>query len=199
MPTGYTHAIADGISFRQYAMSCARAFGALITMRDEPHDAEIPEAFQPDTHYLQWAEEAKARLAALEAMTPEQKAAGAKEAYEKELASREKSISEARELQRKYEDMLFHAENWVSPSPDHDKFKQFMIDQIKSSIEHDCTSTIDYYTRDVVLLQPADQWHAEQVAREQDSIARYERHQQEEVERVAKRNLWISQLRNALK
>ena len=36
MPTGYTDKIKDGITFKEYAMGCARAFGALITMRDNP-------------------------------------------------------------------------------------------------------------------------------------------------------------------
>ena len=43
MPTGYTADIQDGkiTTLREYALSCARAFGALIMMRDDPHDAPI--------------------------------------------------------------------------------------------------------------------------------------------------------------
>lgn len=47
MPTGYTDAIKDGISFNQFILSCARAFGALITMRDEP--SSVPEGLARGT------------------------------------------------------------------------------------------------------------------------------------------------------
>jgi hypothetical protein len=38
MPTGYTAGVADGTitEFREYALLCARAFGACIMLRDEP-------------------------------------------------------------------------------------------------------------------------------------------------------------------
>ena len=36
MATGYTHAIEKGISFETFALTCARAFGACINLRDEP-------------------------------------------------------------------------------------------------------------------------------------------------------------------
>jgi hypothetical protein len=36
MPTGYTAAIKDGISFEKFVWDCARGMGALVMMRDEP-------------------------------------------------------------------------------------------------------------------------------------------------------------------
>jgi hypothetical protein len=35
MPTGYTDKIKDGISFEEFVLSCARQFGACISMRDD--------------------------------------------------------------------------------------------------------------------------------------------------------------------
>ncbi len=63
MPTGYTADIAKGITFQQYAWSCARAFGALVMMRDEPSDAPIPEAFTPSDYHVKALAEARAKLA----------------------------------------------------------------------------------------------------------------------------------------
>ena len=44
MPTGYTYDLYDGkdIEFPDFVMKCARAFGALIEIRDDPMDAAIP-------------------------------------------------------------------------------------------------------------------------------------------------------------
>lgn len=41
IPTGYTADIAKDISFREYAISCMKNFGATIVMRDAPIDASI--------------------------------------------------------------------------------------------------------------------------------------------------------------
>lgn len=53
MPTGYTAAVCDGkiTEFPAFALQCARAFGALITMRDDAMNAPIPEEIKPDTSY----------------------------------------------------------------------------------------------------------------------------------------------------
>ena len=50
MPTEYTDAIADGISFNDFMMKCARGMGALIMMSDEPSDAPILEQFEPSDY-----------------------------------------------------------------------------------------------------------------------------------------------------
>jgi len=44
MPTGYTAEIYEGekeVTFEKFALTCARAFGACITIRDEPMSASI--------------------------------------------------------------------------------------------------------------------------------------------------------------
>jgi len=41
MPTGYTCYVRDGISFENWILRCARAFGAFIHMRDDNNDAEL--------------------------------------------------------------------------------------------------------------------------------------------------------------
>jgi len=53
MPTGYTAGVQDGkiTEFSDFALNCARAFGALITMRDDPQDTPIPEKFEARTSY----------------------------------------------------------------------------------------------------------------------------------------------------
>ena len=64
MPTGYTASVADGrvTEFAPFALQCARAMGALIMMRDEPHDAPIPERFEASDYYSKSLAEARERL-----------------------------------------------------------------------------------------------------------------------------------------
>lgn len=197
MPTGYTSDIEKGISFRQYAMGCARAFGALITMRDDPHDAPIPEKFEPSPYYLESVAKAKARIAELEAMTAEEVIAARDKEYADLVEYNEKGIRDRKELRAKYEDILAHARGWVSPSPDHDEFKQFMISQIEDSIQWDCDTS--YYEENQPEKKSPAAWIADAFQRERDHLAYSEKSLAEEVARVEKRNLWVRQLREALK
>ena len=58
MPTGFTCDIKDGITFERFALNCARAFGALINMRDDSLDAEIPDEIKPSDHHVKALAEA---------------------------------------------------------------------------------------------------------------------------------------------
>ena len=52
MPTGYTARLCDGEqTFKDFAMLCARACGALIEMREDPMDAPIPEKIKRSSYY----------------------------------------------------------------------------------------------------------------------------------------------------
>ncbi len=51
MPTGYTDAVKDGITFDQFVLGCARGMGALVMMRDEPSGTPIPERFEPSRFF----------------------------------------------------------------------------------------------------------------------------------------------------
>ena len=64
MPTGYTSDIYDGkdISFREYALKCARNFGAYVEMRDSSLDTEMPTEFEPSTYYRDKLDEALKRV-----------------------------------------------------------------------------------------------------------------------------------------
>lgn len=67
MPTGYTANVHDGITFEQFVWQCARGMGALVTMRDEPTGAPIPERFEPSDYNAKRLQEAKDELVRLRA------------------------------------------------------------------------------------------------------------------------------------
>ena len=72
MPTGYTAKIANGISFQEFAMDCARGMGACIDLRDEPEGGDkIPDAFPPSDYHLKAERAAQAELDGLIAMSAE--------------------------------------------------------------------------------------------------------------------------------
>ena len=196
MPTGYTAGVQDGTvtEFREYALACARAFGALIMMRDEPMDKRIPDAFKPDNTYGKWAEEKRGRLRTVEAMTLDEATAKAREEYEDAVKSWQER-SERRITQRhRYEKMLREATAYVAPSAEHEGFRDFMISQLTESIEFDCRSDYDTYP----VPQDGAEWRTKEIKELRRSIDSNEKQQQKEIERTAGRNRWIRQLRESL-
>jgi hypothetical protein len=72
MPTGYTADVQNGTvtELRDFALSCARAFGACIMMRDDPPGTPIPDQFEPSSYYRIECEKAQAELSRLLTLTP---------------------------------------------------------------------------------------------------------------------------------
>lgn len=196
MPTGYTAAIKDGITFKQYALSCARAFGALIEMRDKPSDAPIPEKLKASQYNAERAAAAAClRLAELEGMTAEQAKRAAANEWDEAETRRAVRLQEIADQRAKYEAMLAAARAWVAPTPDHEGMKKFMCEQIEQSIDWDCDTK--YHDKPTERLTGAV-WKARAVAAAHKDVAYHTKGQAEEDERTANRNAWIDALRNSL-
>ena len=191
MPTGYTADIAQGIGFDQFVWNCARAFGALIMLRDEPAGAAIPERFEPSTSYQKWIGEARAEVARLEALTGDEIGIAAAGAYEVALASWRKREAGADALRAKYEAMLAKVLEW-KPNPMHESLQQFMADQIRESIRFDCSGSTQ------PVQQEAAAWLAGQLEHHRRMLGRYEQMHLEEVARTEERNQWLKVLRESV-
>jgi len=196
MPTGYTAAIADGISFNEFVMDCARAMGACITMRDEPSGTPIPEKFEPSTYHLEAKLAASDRLVELVLMPDEAADAKASEDYEEELSRWSGRIEELKQLSERYSQMLIQVVGWKPPTPDHEGLKKFMEDQIRQSIGWDCD--ISYYVKNPPVKLTGLQWRAKAREQAQRDYEYHNKNYQEEVERVADRNEWLAALRGSL-
>ena len=198
MPTGYTAAIADGISFRDFVMQCARSRGALIEMRDDPLDTPIPKRFEPSDYHIKQQQIAADEGQRLQNMTAEEAEIEAERDFEQACADHARSIDKTNNLRRKYEVMLKQVRAWEPPTAEHVELKQFMIDQIVDSMKYDCDTGMDYYTR----YQPQRLTGAEWLKRKLDTaVDNYKYHQDaylKEVERVESRNRWVKALVESL-
>lgn len=197
MPTGYTADIKDGISFKTYAMNCARAFGACITLRDEPSGGDkIPEKFEPTDYHEKKIAEAETELAKLEGMTPEQCETMAGVEYREAEASRKARLREIAVQREKYEAMLEQVNAWTPPTPDHEKYHEFMRVQIEESIKFDCNT--NYYDRPI-QQQTGEEWAASRKEKLARDIAYHQKEHADEVERAERRTAWVSALRGSFK
>jgi hypothetical protein len=190
MPSGYTANISKGMQFDEFVWKCARAFGALIDMRDEPSDASPPEEFKPNPHYAEKLASLEDEMKRLDGMSAEEAANLAEAEREALILDNEKRRAEASELHRKYRVMIGKVTAWVPPSEDHAQLKEFMIEQLSESIRFDC----DPYQAE---LPPGDvsEWLARKKEEAQKSLSFYHEQYAEELKRVNDRNRWIRELR----
>lgn len=196
MATGYTYKIKDGNpTFREFALDCARAFGACVELRDEPGGGEkIPDAFHPDLYYKQRGDDARSKLATLEAMTESEADAKAHAQFLDALAYNERADMDRKGLRAKYEAMLAKVRNWEPPTEQHRGLKDFMADQIVKSIEWDCSGG----GLGTPMKLSGAQWLAENIAECKRDIERCDGEYQKELQRTAERNKWIADLRASL-
>lgn len=195
MPTGYTADLYDGKdqSFPEFALACARAFGALILMRDDPKDAPIPDEFAPDDYHVKKIAEARAEFDRLVSMTNVEADAEAVRLADEWDAAR--AAEEATRLARKarYEAMRDEAEAWDPPTSEHQGLKEFMVKQLTESIDFDCfTYEFPSPPRD------GSTWRHEAVAKAKRDIEYHTAEHAKEVERAAGRSAWVQALRHSL-
>ena len=195
MPTGYTAPIADGITFEQFVMGCARGFGALIMMRDEPANAPIPERFEPSDYHLCKLDEAHSRFDEISSLTPEACEHLAAQQYHDAETQRRIRIKEIGELRQKYDAMIQAVDEWAPPSAEHIHLKEFMRKQLTESIDFDCDAS--YYAIETPRLS-GQVWLEQQLEKARRDIAYHEQQHKEEVERTNRRNEWLRLLRESL-
>ena len=195
MPTGYTLDLYDGkdITFEEFVLKCARAFGVLIDMRDEPIDAPIPERFEPSDYHLKELEKAKKRLKEIKKWDEEKAEQEAERAYREALKEREEFIKKNKLIRKRYEDMLSKVQKWKPPTIEHESLKQFMIQQLVESIEYDC------FIPEMPQRLSGEEYKEQQIKKALSDIDYHEREYAEEVNRVYERNKWLLSLRESLR
>lgn len=195
MPTGYTAGVADGTitDFKEYALQCARAFGACVMLRDDPLSSEIPE-FEPSDYYAKKLSRLEAELSAFMGMNPAERRSLYEAEQVKRMEERELGLTRKREERARYESMLAKAKAFKSPSPDHDGYAKFIVEQLEQSIDFDCDTS--YY--DKQKIPSFDQWQDEKLNELIFSIKRARSSVKEEQERTDDRNKWVKKLKEAL-
>jgi hypothetical protein len=195
MPTGYTSALYDGDdqTFPEFLLSCARAMGALITMRDDSPSAPIPDEFTASSYHADKEADARregARLLALTADEAQAEATAARQAWEAQ-----QTASEAERVARKgrYEAMLAKARAWEPPTKNHVGLRDFMVEQLEQSIDFDCSHhEFNAPTSD------GPTWLAAAIAKANRDIAYHAEEYAKEAERASERSAWVRALRASL-
>lgn len=194
MPTGYTYPVAEGkiTEFNDFAMLCARGFGALIMMRDDPMDATIPDEIAPSTEYYDTRITADSKLMGqIQAMTNAEADIAAQEAHEEAMRGRAKYLANKELEAARLNAMLMKVRIWQPPTPDHAGMKSFMIEQLTISLPGE-------YAPAIPAALDGFSWRKSEIERLSESVARNKQQREEEVDRAAGRTKWVKALRQSL-
>lgn len=193
MPTGYTAEVVDGkiTDFPAFVMICARAFGALISMRDEPMDAPIPDEIKPSNYYVRKVEDRSRELGAVQKMTDAEARTAAEADHAKALKSRSDYLARQDAEAARINAMLAQVRAWTPPTPDHTEMKKFMIEQLTISLPGS-------YVPAMPELLDGPTWRQRKIDELAVEIARSKDERDKENERAAKRTKWVKDLRASL-
>lgn len=200
MPTGYTCCVVEepGVTFPEFAMRCARAMGAramgaLVSMREESLDARIPIEFVPDPYYRESLDKAEAKVRELEVMTVEEAARRAQDDFDYARRAYLESIARWKRETAAYEKMIGEVEAWEPPTKDHAGLKEFMLEQLRMSIDDAPSHAWNPERPDT-----GEEWLADERKRARENVER-DRKQWEAVVASAKaRTAWVAALRESL-
>jgi len=203
MPTGYTADILEGkiTNLSQFAKICMRNFGATIHMRDESLNVEYTPR-KPDNYYKKEIAKAKKELSRIKNLTIEEvlseKVKSLKESQEYHLTA----ISKAETDRSILESLLKEAKEFTPPTPDHQGVKDFMIQQLESTISFDCGT--DYHTEKLVEIKnelenlDSENVLNDMLAKSQKTLDYYVDALEKEVVRCNESNKWVNQLLEAI-
>ncbi len=191
MPTGYTAQIKADTTLNEWAWECARAFGALVMLRDDS-DAKIPKAFEPNDYHSKSLLAAKESLRDAERMSLSEAGRAAGDDFDKETRQYRASQLEKRVRLGELNRMKSMVESWEPPTPEHHGMKKFMLEQIETD-----ASSERYESSAPVLLDP-QAWIDESIASAKHDIEYHAKAYDEEVARIAGRNAWLEALRKSI-
>lgn len=189
MPTFYTEVIEEGGSFEEFVWGCARAFGALGRMREDPADAPIPKRVEPNPWHKTQLGNIRKELDAFVELSEEELAGQYAKYVENLEASIQQYDAKREELLKKYTQVQAQVAAWVPPTSDHRGLKDFMIQQISVSVPN------DYIEAEIPSYE---EWIEERVRRLEQSLQYYQKQWEKEVKMTKEANKWLDALRESV-
>ncbi len=190
MATGYTAEFEKrDLSFSEFVWRCARAMGAFFHMRENGLGDKLTLPVL-DTYHRDALRQAEKDLEAFKKLTKSQ----LKKMMETEQQDAKKyadaRLEKTHLLKDRYSRMLAQVKAWTPPSVEHHGLKDFMIEQLESSIKHDCYE--DSFCRE--MKETFQQWQQSKMDAEIYSVEYHAREWEKDQETHKKLVAWIKAL-----
>lgn len=194
----YVHALVDNnLSFKQFALRCAREFGVLVSMRDESWDVPILTEIEPSSYHLDGIKKAEQDLKNLQAQTPQALHAQAVRNRNATLLEIEKGFKKAKHERPICEKMLAKVQS-LEVDGDHLGWKSFMERSLTEALD---AENLNFYTGELARLNQPINIEVERANRLESIQSSLEYHTikwDEELARCKDRTEWLVKMREAI-
>lgn len=207
MPTGYTAKLYEGEeqSFNEFVLECSRAFGAMISLRDDPR-AEIPAELEVDSFYFTQVEKAQKELEQLQNASDAELMVQAKSERQYDLSRQYENAVRTEAARQGYTDMLAKVQAWTPPTDEHVNIKAFMVEQLESSLRSDCRNEpVDLEELRSLVNRPVEdsdidieKFRAEGLNIAERRLSYAVKNLADQQNSIADKNRWIKALRDSL-
>lgn len=203
MPTGYTSYINDGkiTNGADFLKLCTRAFGVAIELEDEDLSVPTPIHFEPDPYYKEQYEKAVKKRNKYRKMTLDE---ARKEFIDQSIENINSTKSHLKNLigeNDKYRAIRNEIMQWIPPTSDHEKLKEYAINQLDISMNS--ADTIKYYKEESdKMIDDNKKAVTEYLDRKrkmtEENVVRSYKKWQENIKETEEKNLWMKQFLDSL-
>jgi len=195
MPTAYTEPVQLGkiTNFKEYAMLCARSFGACVTMRENSFNTPTLNELQPSNYHLEQIEQIQKDLENLKSLSDEECEQQALNMYNTQLNEYNNFVKENSLYKQRYENMLKKARRYKPPTKDHINYAEFLIKQLEDSMEWDCEINMG-----IPIKKDGQAWFNNRMKHLNRDLEYHLEKHKKEIERTNSRNEWIRKLKQSL-
>lgn len=199
MPSSYTYKILEDpkYTFEKFKQQCIRAFGAAIDFKDEslattPDYDKVVGRSTIDYH-TDALKQATIELAEFKVLDNVSKMREFQYYVEGQIKSYKKQIKKKQGEKLRLDKFLEQAEKWNAPTPDHDNFKDFMVCQLKGTIEQ---CNVSYYEKALTDTKQETfaEWSKGRMESLKESITYHIKHLQEAKDNREEKLAWLKPL-----
>jgi hypothetical protein len=201
MPSAYTDKIVKGsiTEFEDFAKLCTKAF--LIHLRDEPLSTEYKKR-EPSNYHLKQIERAKKELKELENISNEQLLMDKRSELINDRDRVVNNVKNTKKLKSTVLEFLDKAKKFKPPTESHKGIKEFMIEQLESTIKWDCSTEWSDRTLENIEknLKNLDAEKVREVIKDNclDSIEYHTKEHEKELQSCNDTNQWYQQFIQSL-
>jgi hypothetical protein len=203
MPTGYTDKVLKGSTFEEFALDTASAFSHLAQSINEKGDLHAPlpdpEKAARSYHDERVAEAQKTLKNSLK-MSFASAARKAQKEYDEEKQSLTEALSQTIQNGFKLEKMIQQVLEYEAPDTEaHKAHKKYMLDQLKTTMEHDADPK--YYNERLgeLKLLTAQEWKEKTIKQAKSDIEYHSAEAEKDRARARESVSFLANLRAAVK
>ena len=198
----YASYIQDGIIIngKDFLKICTRSLGIASDIRDEPLSVPTPTHFEPNPTYEKHYKTAVYIRDKHKQITIEEARRDLIKRHNERVEDAKYCLGKYKADDAKYQKIKSEILKWIPPTSEHENLKKFALEQIDTSMNTDVYKYLEEIINEKLdISNAAVQAYIDELNEYyEEDVARSYKRWQEELEWVAKKNMWMKQFIDSL-